>query len=432
MSQLAKTSSSVYERIARYLVYALLIGMPFHALVVIVLGNSVGYQSYFQAWKELLAMALLVCALAISMMRFEMTKRLITTPSNVVALIIIVLGLFLTLLNGVPLIPATFGIKVVLLPLVLYLAVQLAGVRINQTVLIKIVLWPSYAVAVLALLQEYIIPLSWWTALGYNSSTILPIQLVDPAVKSIRAFASLGGPNQLGAYLILPTVLGGVLAMKERNWRYALGSTLTLGGLVVSFSRSAWLGLAIALVSSVLLLGNKFFRIATIVAVGLSICILLVSSSMLPQYLQNTKLQYFLLHGRYNQSQQIEGSDVGRNSAQQKAITTIVSEPWGHGLGTAGPASFRAAQPLITESWYLQIGLELGVLGAGLFLIFFVTNGFVLARIASPLSLALAATLAGLTATNVFLHAWADSTLGIVLFILMGLLANERPSKDRS
>jgi O-antigen ligase len=199
----------------------------------------------------------------------------------------------------------------------------------------------------------------------------------------------------------------------------------------VSFSRSAWLGLVVAIIASVLLLGNKLIRVVTVAVVSIGVVALFVSSSMLPQYLQDTKLQYFLLHGRYNQSQQIEGSDVGRNSAQQKAIATIASEPWGHGLGTAGPASFRAAQPFITESWYLQIGLELGVLGVGLFLAFFVTNGFMLARLTSPLSLALASSIVGLLVTNLFLHAWADSTLGIMLFVLMGLLANERPTKEK-
>lgn len=426
MMQLAQAGKDRLERVAQLCTLALLIGMPFHAFAVIVLGSVLGYQSVFQSWKEVVSIILLASGLVLFATMSRSKQRTLFTPANILALVIIGLSLVLTLVYGIGLVPAAFGIKVVLLPLVLYLGVQLAQVRISHDQLIRIILWPSYAVAALALLQEFIIPLSWWTSIGYNSSTILPLQLVDPAVKSIRAFATLGGPNQLGAYLVLPTILGAVMAVKTKRWVYMLGSLLTLGGLVVSFSRSAWLGLAVAVIAAVLLLGNRIVRLFTAGFVSAAIIAFIVSASMLPQYLQDTQLQYFLLHGSYNDTQQIEGSDVGRNIAQQKALETIANEPLGHGLGTAGPASFRAEQPLITESWYLQIGFELGLLGLGLFLAFFGLELFALAKMVTPLSLALAASVIGLMVTNVFLHAWADSTLGIMIFTLLGLMAYER------
>lgn len=429
MKQLAQASGDRIERVLQLCVLALLLGMPFHAFVVIILGRLIGYQSVFQAWKEVVSIILLTGSLVVFWGKGKATQRRLATTPNIIAAVITALGLLLTISARIPLVQAAFGMKVVLLPLLLYLAVQLAGVKIKQETLVKVILWPSYVVAGLALLQEYTIPLSWWSTLGYNSSTILPLQLVDPAVKSTRAFATLGGPNQLGAYLILPTILGVVLAVKSKRWQYGLGSVLTLGGLAVSFSRSAWLGLIVSLVAVVLLLGNKLVRMLTAGLVTLSIMVLVISAAALPQYLQNTKLQYFLLHGRYSQTQQVEGSDVGRNSAQKKAITTIGNEPWGHGLGTAGPASFKAEHPFITESWYLQIGLEFGVLGVGLFLIFFGANVIMLVKLASPLSLALAASVVGLMVTNLFLHAWADSTLGIMIFALMALMATEKRGK---
>ena len=429
MKQLAQASSNTLDRVMQLCVLALLLGMPFHAFVVIVLGHVAGHQAIFQVWKEFLSIILLTGGLILFVGRSKIEQRSLVTPANASAGVIIGLGLLLALSHHVPLVQAAFGVKVVLLPLVLYLSVQLAGLRLGHEPLHKVILWPSYVIATLALLQEYVIPLNWWSAIGYNGSTILPLQLVDPAVKSTRAFATLGGPNQLGAYLILPTILGVVLAVKSKRWQYGLGSILTLGGLVVSFSRSAWLGLVVAAIASVLLLGNRVVRLIMVGLVGASMIALIISASMLPQYLQNTKVQYFLLHGRYSQTKQVEGSDVGRNSAQQKALATIKSEPWGHGLGTAGPASFKAAHPFITESWYLQIGLELGILGVGLFLVFFGANIVMLIKLVSPLSLALAASVVGLLVTNLFLHAWADSTLGIMVFILMGLMANDR--KDR-
>ncbi len=431
MKQLAFVSKAGLERAARLCTLALLIGMPFHALAVIVLGNITGHQSMYQAWKEVVSIMLLLSATAAFALSGRLKQRAVLTPANILALAIITLSMMLTLLHGVELVPAVFGVKMVVLPLALYLGVQLGRVSISQDQLAKVVLWPSYVVAALALLQEYVVPLSWWTSLGYNSSTILPLQLVDPAVKSIRAFATLGGPNQLGAYLVLPTILGGVMAVKTKRWSYAAGSVLTLAGLVVSFSRSAWLGLAVAAICAVILLGSRLVRLFTLGFVSTAVLVFLASASMLPQYLQGTQVQYFLLHGRYSDTQQVEGSDVGRNSAQQQALATLVREPWGHGLGTAGPASFRAEQPVITESWYLQIGLELGLVGLGLFLAFFGVELFGLIKLATPFSLALAASVIGLLITNVFLHAWADSTLGIMIFTLLGLMAYERSRKTK-
>ncbi len=425
-----KSGSTLVVAVPRHMVWwavvLLLAVMPFHAFLVIVLGKFIGHQAIWQGWKELLSIAIVGLSVYI-FARSQPKERLFRLDtSNVLALAFVALGLVITVALGVAFVPAVFGIKVVLLPFILFLAIQLAGVQVNDELLTKLVLWPSYMVATVAILQEYFIPQSWWGILGYSDTTIRPIQLVDPAVRSIRAFATLGGPNQLGAYLILPTILGLVLAVRTKRWQYALGAILTGAGSVVSFSRSAWLGMMVALVCAVFLLGNKMLKIILATLVGLGLVSLLLLSSSLPQYLKGTKAQYFLLHGRYNDTSQVEGSDVGRTSSQRKAIAVIAREPWGHGLGTAGPASFRASQPFITESWYLQIGLELGLVGLALFIVFCGNNVVELVRLNSPLSLALAASIMGLSLTNLFLHAWADSTLGIMTFSLLGLMRNKR------
>ncbi len=406
-------------KIMHWGIAALLIAMPFHAFAVIALGNFIGGQQIWQAWKEVLSLGLI--GLSVYVFLQSRRRNYVFDTANISACILIVFGVLLTLSARVPLVQALFGVKVVVLPLVLFGTVQLARVRFDKEFLTKAILWPAYIVAVIAILQEFIIPLSWWSFIGYGEATIRPLQLVDPAVQSIRAFATLGGPNQLGAYMILPTLLGLVLAIKKRRIYYALGALLTFAAVVVSFSRSAWLGLSVAGVAAIVIYGNRMVRMLVAVAVSIAAIAILALGSSLPARLQNTQIQYFLLHGRYSQTQEIEGSDFGRLQSLNRATSAIADHPWGNGLGTAGPASFRSDKPFITENWYLQIAIEIGVIGVVLFLIFFGANIIGLIRSQNVLWQALAAVVCGLLVTNLFLHAWADSTLGIMIFSLLGL-----------
>jgi len=407
-----------------YGIAALLVGMPFHALVVTVSGNFLGNRAIWQSWKEVLIVLLTSAALWLF---WQNKKRNFSLhAANIAALLVIVLGVAITLFARVDVVQALFGYKVVLLPIVLYLIVQLADARLSEEHLLKLVLWPSYIVATLAILQEFFIPLSWWSALGYNDSTIRPLQLVDPAVKSIRAFASLGGPNQLGAYLIFPTILSLVYALRSRKWQYGVGALVLLTGLITSFSRSAWIGLIVALFAAIFIFGNKLVRLITVTLVAIGVGLLFSVAQTLPARLSNTQAQYFLLHGRYNDAREIEGSDYGRIQALNKAVDSIKDHPWGNGLGTAGPASFVSSQPVITENWYLQIVIEIGLIGLVLFAVFFLDNLIPLVRSQSFMAKALAASLCGLLVTNMFLHAWADSTLGIIIFLMMGMLRSKK------
>jgi O-antigen ligase len=396
--------------------------MPFHAMAVISLGYFIGGQVYWQAWKELLIIGMIGLAIFI----FASTKRrsFRFDTANISVLTLIALGLLATIVSTVPVVQAAFGLKVVVLPLVLYIIMQLGGVKFSEDTLTKLILWPAYVVAILAVLQEFVIPLGWWGAIGYGESTIRPLQLVDPAVKSIRAFATLGGPNQMGAYLILPTLLGAATFIKTKQIQYGAGAVLTLSGVVFSFSRSAWLGLATAALVAIVVFGNRLIRFATTFLVVAAIIVLITISATLPARLQNTQLQYFLLHGRYSQTQEIEGSDSGRITALNTAVQSVKDHPWGNGLGTAGPASFRSTQPVITENWYLQVAIEIGILGVVLFLLFFGVNIFELIRSKDLFWQVLGASICGLFVTNLFLHAWADSTLGIIIFSLMGIGRN--------
>ena len=138
-----------------------------------------------------------------------------------------------------------------------------------------------------------------------------------------------------------------------------------------------------------------------------------------------------------------------------EAVHRIWKEPFGYGLGTAGPASNRtsdacvhleegadaswaadrrdlcvfvgAAQvqpldkecncPFLPENWYLQIGVELGILG---FVIFFV---FIILVVDKLLILKktewVFLPFLGISIAALFLHAWEDAAVAYTLWLLV-------------
>jgi O-antigen ligase len=135
----------------------------------------------------------------------------------------------------------------------------------------------------------------------------------------------------------------------------------------------------------------------------------------------DSTLGYVFLHGRVFENR-IEGSDAGRIEAFTQTTQEIIEKPFGHGLGSAGPASFQAERSVIPENWYLQIAYEIGVIGLMLYIcaFAFLLGDFWRHR-ADPLAAALFAATVGVLVTNLFLHALADSSLSLILFGLYGI-----------
>jgi len=137
-----------------------------------------------------------------------------------------------------------------------------------------------------------------------------------------------------------------------------------------------------------------------------------------------------------------------------EAVKTIAANPYGLGLGTAGPASNRVSDacvhlpegadaswaadrpdlcvfvgsdqvqpketcncPVLPENWYLQLGVEMGVLG---FALFFALILLLLYRVKSKPEVFLP--LLGISIAALFLHAWEDSAVSYSVWMLVAAL----------
>lgn len=392
--------------------------MPFHAFFSVWIGSLFGHQAAWQAWKELVT--LIVVAVAVWLVATEPKVRLrLREPAVLLGLVFGLCSLMVTLFTHPNLKATLLGVKTDLEFVGLFVGAIIIAGRSLKLKLTKAIIISSGAVIGFGLLQIFWLPKDFLSQFGYGAATIQPYLTVDPAIAAVRIVATLGGPNQLGSWLILPLSLVFALLLKRPRWWHPL---FLGGGLVVmwgTYSRSAWLGLAVALTVVAIMSLRRRLRLPALLAATLVAALglnLLINASG-----STRQVQYYLFHATTTDTGILASTDQ-HSQALHSGVEYIKAQPLGHGLGSAGPASFYAQQPFIPESYYLQIGIEAGLLGLGLFLIFELMVALRLGQLSglSPAAAASLGAMAGIAVINFFLHGWADSSTAIIYWVYAG------------
>ena len=397
---------------------ALVALMPFHAFLSVWLGSLTGQQAVIQAWKEVLLLTLGALALWLLWRDRDARRRLSNWPVRLIGLFGAI-ALLVTALAHPPLAAAAFGAKTDLEFLfACTLALLVASPRFVRLLGLT-VLFAAVGVIGFGLLQAYVLPPDFLTRFGYGPTTIPPYLKLDPAIDTLRYGSTLGGPNQLGTYLILPIVLAVTLALRRGQWWWGL--LAVAGGVVLyhTYSRSAWIGALLALVVTAWLLTPTRYR-----AIGLGLlgaAAVGVIAFVAHALGKGGKLQYILLHTDIAGHDQ-RGSDFEHVQSLRLGAEGIMTNPIGHGLGSAGPAFFHTGVGRIIENNYLQIAYETGVAGGIAFIMLILATARELAARATHHDLALAsfAALAGLSLVAVVLPAWTDSSTALIFWTASG------------
>jgi hypothetical protein len=268
--------------------------------------------------------------------------------------------------------------------------------------------------------------------------------------------STLSGPNQLGLWLLIPFSICLVRVFAYRKAGVATSYMLSLIvfflAIALTFSRSAWIA------TGVLILVYLYHRLHRSVFLRMSaafgILLLLVGvavASLAPGVVLRM------------------ASSKGHIEKPAQAIQTMIQHPLGLGLGSAGPASNRTSDtcvmlesgadaswaqahpnlcvfiaetqvqpmgkvcncPFLTENWYLQIGVELGWLGMGLFIGLVViimrtlrgelrSMNYELRDDRFLMHVTLLVFL-GIGIASLFLHAWEDAAVAYTLWMLIGV-----------
>ncbi len=452
-------TSSVLSLLRERLTLLLLILLPFHAFLVTILtkiiaGPNQAPITALSLWKEGFLGLILIVAIA----------EIVTSKSRFWKIDWID-GLILGLLISSVLIARTtgqslgeylLGFRYDFVPLISFFILRRVtwSVWFLSTALIGLI--SAGVVIALYGIATVFLPQSFFTWLGYSDKHSLYIPTGPVAAFQYigesgirRVQSTFSGPNQFGLWLLIPwsAALAYVFSSRKKQW--AIMALVVIGiGIILSFSRSAWIA---AVVITVVFAYRKFssrhfYRLLVgggMVAV-LSLGILFaVKPSVI--------------------SRATSSSDHLRLPLE--AVQLMVQKPLGIGIGKAGPASNRTSDtcvklpegsdvswakdapglcvfvvgtqvqpvdrtcncPLLTENWYLQMGVELGVLGFVLFCALVGVVGWRLAKRFGRDAQAGMPTLGdiiffgfiGISIAALFLHAWEDAAVAYTVWVLV-------------
>lgn len=394
--------------------------MPFHAFLSVWLGGWAAPRPAVQAWKEVVIVILALLAAALVWRQPQRFSRL-KQSWLIVAGMFTVVAILVSLAAQVSPAQLIWGAKTDLELFVVAAVATVVSTRRFIRVIVTTLFLTAGVVSVFAVIQAFLLPPAALTAIGYGPDTIPPfLTIVTPDGPIYRFSSTLGGPNQLGAFLILPALLALSLGLTRQNRAILMSLPLWLLASWQTYSRSAWLGL-VAAGTALVALGIrptlKRFALAATAAI-------LVGVSTFGLYVISPDVRTALVRGGVFGADPAMSSDAQHAASLLEGWQAMVAAPAGRGLGTAGPATFNIGQTVIIENQFLQVGYETGVLGA---LLYIVTFGLLVWRLARMkthhyLAKGLGAAVIGLFAAGMALPVLTDSTLAICLGILAGAL----------
>ncbi|MBI4033608.1 O-antigen ligase family protein [Candidatus Saccharibacteria bacterium] len=425
--------------------------LPFHAFLTVWLASAIDHYTLLRLWKEFLLIIISAGVIYLlvkdSRLRRQILSSRLAQLIAVYFLISLVWGIAAYAFDKTTIKALGFGLIVNLRFLIFFLAIWIiatphqkldapqsdyrllrSGFGAGQAKSWLMDHWqamllvPAAVVIVIGLLQWLVLPFDVLKHFGYSSETIFPYQTINRDINYPRIMSTLRGANPLGAYLVL--ILSGLavffLKYKKSRRLWSLFGIAGLGALFFSFSRGAWIGLAL---SGLLLawVSIKNFRLKKLFFGSLVVLLVIGAASALALR-NNSTFQNYFFHTN-DRSTINESSNEEHISAFRSGLDDVANEPQGQGIGTAGPASvYNNDKVRIADNYFIQIGQEVGWLGLVVFLaINFLVARELWVRRDDNLALILLVSLLGLTAVNLVSHAWTDDTLAYIWWGLAGV-----------
>lgn len=323
-----------------------------------------------KAWKEIVMLGASLVALVLVTQHKLWSKLL---RDRIVQLLLVYVALHGILLLWQPqgALAAVAGLMIDLRYVAFFLLVSIL-IQLwpeARALVVKVVAAGAIVVVGFATLQVVLPPGALLEPLGYGRDTIQPYLTVDKDTTFIRQNSTLRGPNPLGAYAGMILLLLGAW-----YWHYrhkltttgrvasALVGVAALIALVVSYSRSAWLGFGVAAVAGTLLVLRR--KTPRGVWIGIIVALMALAGGLAVGR-ENSTISTLFFHDNPTGSQ--SKSDTERIDSLSSGIQRVVQQPLGAGIGSTGSASLQGDQPFIVENQYLFVAHETGWLGLGVF-----------------------------------------------------------------
>lgn len=179
-----------------------------------------------------------------------------------------------------------------------------------------------------------------WLGMALQGPAVQGSSVIELSTERwLRAYGSFGSPNILGGFLAVAFLLGLILYLESRPWEkiyLTLGQSIILLGLILTFSRGAW----IASLSGLFTLGvvlafnaragglSKMHSFFLYIKQVVFYAALIIASALILEPLYATRLQG---------EARLEQKSISERKSQYKEAVDLISErPW---LGT-GPGAY--------------------------------------------------------------------------------------------
>ncbi len=447
-----------------WVVLFLILLLPFHAFLVTSLGYFLNLDSIqslvLSFWKEFIIISFLLKTTYKSLTTSKLPFKFLWFDYLIFGLFI--LSLVVNYIQDTPTLITAYGLRYDFLMFAVYFVFR--SLNFTDEELMKIVkafMWTGVVVVLFGLLQK-LLSADFLTNFGYagvtdwNPKNLLSLPsysyIHETNTQRLQSFFS--GPNALASYLV---ILWGLNLFNIARARIGKGLIfyviylLAIGALLyLTYSRSAWIAVILITILFILSLFKEW-------RTKILIIIILLCSGVIGVLTFGGNLSENIL--RTNSS--LNGHMI-RNAA---AVYLIKNNPEGLGVGTAGPSSLRFEQSstkiptkaypeiesylnkiniksnpssyhfilkdsLVPENWFLQIGVEMGILGLTMFIAIvlgiFWSMYFLYTKAANHFHkefiLICLFIGVGLVTHSLFLHTWSDAPTTILYWVLVGVV----------
>jgi len=374
--------------------YAFVVGLAAHNAVMASLyagGVRGSALTAIQAWKEIL-LAVAVARVTVDAVR---ARRLPLRP-GLADWLAVAFGALCVLYALVPQSAlggladrkaVLYGLRHDVVPVVTFLLFRSLGLdRAARRRLAWTVLGTAAAVALIGLVDVYAVSIGWWRGNGvadyfhrqlgydYHGTGGLPENFIyntGSEAHFLRRLVSLFLSPLASAYLIVVALL-----LAPRRALAVPLAALAFAGLLFTFSRSSLLALAAGLVVVAVARRSAVPLVAAVAVVAVGIGWASVFPSIGPTG-HWTQADLVYQHQVSQQRGPASGSALSDREPSirshlanlKQGVRTVLHHPQGYGLGNAGQTASRTGTPLRAgESNYTELGAEVGLLGAALWL----------------------------------------------------------------
>jgi hypothetical protein len=374
--------------------YAWIVGLATHNAVMAALygaGVRGGALTALQAWKEIL-LAVALARVALEVLRTRQLAFRIHVADVLAAAFAILVCVYAVIpqdwLGGSADREAIgLALKHDLIPVGAYFLGRSLIVRREEVVpLVWTVLGAAAVVAVIGLLDDFLIPISWWRDsavvdyfhkhLGYDYQGTggLPENFIFNTGSEdhfLRRLVSVFLGPLASAYMFVVALLLGA-AFRRRLRLVTVLCAVAVVGLLFTFSRSSLLALAAGLVVFALVARRRWPIAAAVATLAVSAAWVHAFPHVAPE---GEWTRQDLVQQR-NIAKQKPGASGSAGSIDEPSIRshwvslregvrTVIHHPQGYGVGNAGQTASRTETPIKAgESNYTEVGAETGLLGS--------------------------------------------------------------------